>query len=47
MNKYLIETYHDGYLWVSILGGEFLGRFQTEGEAFAFAYREKCRMVGI
>jgi hypothetical protein len=43
----LIETYHDGYLWCAFLGGDFLGRFKTEGEAFAAAYREKCRIVGV
>ena len=40
----LIEVYHDEYLWVSILGGVFLGRFDSEQEAFAFAYSEKCRI---
>lgn len=42
-----IDTYFDGFLWVALLGGDYLGRFATQDEAFAFAYAEKCRIAGV
>jgi hypothetical protein len=46
-NKWLIDVYHDGFRWCAILGGDFLGRFDTEALAFAHAMREKMRIAGI
>jgi len=32
-NKTLIDIYHDGYGWVLVIDGGFVGRFKTRKEA--------------
>jgi hypothetical protein len=43
----VIETWHDGYLWCATVRGDFIGRFATEGDAFAAAYAETCRLANF